>query len=75
MGAQLTREQWEWQDLELGMILRFDLPVFTNLAKRDWPRAGHLDPNLHNPTRLGTDQWLEAARPLTARYTVLVTNW
>ena len=55
--ARPSAEQAAWQDLELGLFIHYDMPVF----KPGWdhrqyekrPEAG-----LFNPAKLDTDQWL-----------------
>ena len=69
-----TPQQLAWQDMELGMFFHFDIPVFTDLGEREWRKAGRLRCELFNPRRLDTDQWLEAARAMGARYAVLVAK-
>jgi alpha-L-fucosidase len=69
-----TPEQAAWQDLEVGLFYHFDISVFTDKGEGDWPHQGHLDPNLYQPTKLDTDQWLATAAALGARYTVLVAK-
>lgn len=69
-----TPEQQAWQDLEVGMFFHFDIPVFTDLAERDWPKSGRLDPAIFDPRKLDTDQWMEAAKAIGARYTVFVAK-
>ncbi len=72
--ARPTPEQAAWQDLELGIFYCFDIATFTDGGEGDWPRQGHLDPNLYNPAKLNTDQWLEAAKAMGAGYTVYVAK-
>ena len=69
-----TPEQAAWQDLEMGLFFHFDIPIFTEGGEGDWPHQGHLDPNIYNPTKLNTDQWLEAAKAMGANYTVFVAK-
>ncbi len=72
-----TPEQAAWQDLEVGMFIHYDIPVFTDGGRgngANWKSCGHLDPNIFNPTKLDTDQWLDAAKALGAKYTVLVAK-
>lgn len=72
-----TPEQAAWQDLEVGMFIHFDIPIYTDGSRgnsSNWRACGHLDPNLFNPTKLDTDQWMEAAKALGASYTVLVAK-
>jgi alpha-L-fucosidase len=75
--AQLTRptpEQAAWQDLELGLFYHFDISVFAENGEENWKKLGHLDPNVYNPAKLNTDQWLKAAQAMGARYTVFVAK-
>jgi alpha-L-fucosidase len=69
-----TPEQAAWQDRELGLFYHFDISVFTDGGEGDWKRQGRLDPSLYNPTKLNTDQWLEAAQAMGAGYTVFVAK-
>ncbi|MCE5269640.1 MAG: alpha-L-fucosidase, partial [Planctomycetaceae bacterium] len=69
-----TPEQAAWQDLELGLFYHFDMTTFFDKGEEDWAKLGNVDPNVFNPTRLSTDQWLAAAKALGARYTVLVAK-
>jgi len=69
-----TPEQVAWQDLEMGMFYHFDIITFTDLNEGAWQGAGHLDPNLYNPVKLSTDQWMEAAKAMGARYSVFVAK-
>ena len=66
-------KQVAWQDCELGGVYHFDLTVY---AKGGW--AGHvrepLDPNLYKPVKLDTDQWLEAAEAMGARYAIFTAT-
>jgi alpha-L-fucosidase len=72
--ARPTPEQAVWQDLELGMFICLDIATFTDGSESDWPHQGHLDPNLYNPTKLNTDQWLGAAKAMGAGYAVYVAK-
>ena len=72
-----TPQQLEWQDAEISMFYHFDLPVYTAGNRgngENWRQCGNLDPNLFNPTKLDTDQWLEAAKVIGAKHTVLVAK-
>jgi sugar lactone lactonase YvrE/alpha-L-fucosidase len=69
-----TPEQVAWQDREMGLFYHFDISVFTDGGEGDWKRQGHLDPNLYQPAKLNTDQWLEAAKAMGAGYTVFVAK-
>jgi len=63
-----TPRQLAWQDLELGMFIHFGMATFTG------DMDGVVSPDTFNPTELDTDQWLEAAVAMGARYAVLVAK-
>ena len=66
-------QQVAWQDCELGMFFHFDIPVFK--PGWDWRSLKDLpDPNLYDPKKLDTDQWLQTASSLGAKYAVLVAK-
>jgi len=68
-----SRQQAKWQDMELGMFFHFDIPIY----KPGWDWRSWRDmpmPEMYNPTKLDTDQWMEAAKALGARYAVLVAK-
>jgi len=69
-----TKAQIEWAEAEIGVLIHFDMPVF----KPDyyWRRdiGKHPDASVFNPTELNTDQWLEAAKSIGAKYAVLVAK-
>jgi alpha-L-fucosidase len=67
--------QKRWQDLELGVIYHFDMPLFQEGGRnhhdsihRTWP------PDTYRPEKLDTDQWLEAARLMGARYAIFTAT-
>ena len=65
--------QKEWADAEVGVLIHFDMPVYK--PEYNWRKFGtHPDPSLFNPTELNTDQWLETASKLGAKYAVLVAK-
>ncbi len=66
-------QQLAWQNCELGMFFTFDISVF----KPGWDWRSWKDmpqPNDYNPTKLDTDQWLEAAKAMGAKYAVFVAK-
>lgn len=72
-GPLPTGAQQVWQDCELGMFYHFDLPVYA--PGWDWRSWRDLPaPDLYRPEALDTDQWLEAAVALGARYAVFVAK-
>ena len=68
-----TPEQIAWQEQELGMFFHFDIPVF----KPGWKWRSFTDfpaPDLYAPAKLDTDQWMEAAKAMGAKYVVFVAK-
>lgn len=65
--------QLAWADAEMGVLIHFDMPVYQpDYNFRNW--GTHPDASLFNPTELNTDQWLDAAHKLGAKYAVLVAK-
>jgi len=65
--------QKEWAEAEIGVLIHFDMLVF--VPEYNWRQWGtHPDPSTFNPTELNTDQWLETAQKLGAKYAVLVAK-
>jgi len=68
-----SKQQAQWQDMELGMFFHFDIPIY----KPGWDWRSWRDgptPDMYNPAKLDTDQWMEAAKAMGARYAVLVAK-
>jgi alpha-L-fucosidase len=71
--ARPTPEQAAWQDLELGLFIHYDIPVF----KPGWDHRQYEkrpEPSIFNPKKLNTDQWMEAAKAVGAKYAVFVAK-
>lgn len=67
--------QAAWQDFELGLVYHFDLDVYMPGGHHhERSRRQQLDMDLYNPARLDTDQWLEAAKAMGARYAILTAT-
>lgn len=65
--------QQAWADAEIGVLIHFDMPVYEpDYNFRNW--GSHPDAKVFNPTDLNTDQWLETASKLGAKYAVLVAK-
>lgn len=65
--------QLEWADAEIGVLIHFDMPVFR--PEYNWREFDtRPDASVFNPTMLDTDQWLETAGKLGAKYAVLVAK-
>ena len=72
-GARPSDAHLRWADLERGMFFHFDIPVY----KPDWEWRTFKDfpdPKLYNPAKLDTDQWMEAAKAMGAKYCVFVAK-
>jgi alpha-L-fucosidase len=68
-------KQVAWQDFELGLLYHFDLDVYMpGGSHHERSRREKLDPNLYNPAKLDTDQWLEAAKAMGARYAIFTAT-
>lgn len=69
-----TAQQVEWSEQELGMFFHMDIPIFQQAATGEnvEHHKGWLDPNIYNPAKLDTDQWMEAAKAMGAKYVVFV---
>lgn len=71
--AKPTKQQLIWHEQELGMFFHFDIPVFKPgwnwRSWRDYPA-----PDMYNPAKLDTDQWMEAAKAMGAKYVVFVAK-
>jgi len=66
--------QLVWQDCEVGVIYHFDLPIAAGRFAANNMVRERLDPNLYHPTRLDTDQWIEAAKAAGARYAIFTAT-
>ncbi len=66
--------QMAWQDCEVGLLYSFDLAIAAKRFARNNTVRERLDPNLYNPTKLDTDQWIEAAKAAGAKYAVFTAT-
>ena len=65
--------QQAWAEAEIGVLIHLDMPVFKD--DYNWRKWGtHPDASVFNPTELNTDQWMETASRLGAKYAVLVAK-
>lgn len=69
-----SRAQLDWADMEMGVLIHFDMPVFEPAYdfRKDWNY--HPDLSVFNPSDLDTDQWIKAAKSAGATYAVLVAK-
>ncbi|CAM4122903.1 alpha-L-fucosidase [Paenibacillus alkaliterrae] len=70
-----TKQQLEWADAEIGVIIHFDVQVFEP-GYSDWRQHwGYTpSPKVFNPAALDTDQWIRTAKAAGAKYAVLVAK-
>ena len=65
--------QLAWADAEIGVLIDFDVQVYhPEYNFRDW--GTHPDASTFAPTELSTDQWIETAHKLGAKYAILVAK-
>jgi len=68
-----TPSQAAWQDMEVGMFFHFNMATYApGWDFRSWRDVP--DPKLYNPEKLDTDQWMEAAKAIGAKYAVFVAK-
>ena len=68
-----TDAQRRWAEMELGMFFHFDIQIYRPRWNfRSW--KDYPDPALYNPVKLDTDQWMEAAKAMGAKYVVFVAK-
>lgn len=75
-GADLPRpspSQLEWQDYEVGQFIHLDITIFA--PKWDFQKmADYPSPDVFDPEKLDTDQWLQVAKAIGAKYAVLTAK-
>jgi alpha-L-fucosidase len=65
--------QLAWAEAEVGVLIHYDMQVFKpDYQWRAW--GTHPPAEIFNPTELNTDQWIEAAQKIGAKYAVLVAK-
>ena len=69
-----TFAQMEWQDSEIGLIFHFDMPIAAENFEQNNNVKKVYNPNLYNPSKLNTDQWVEAAKACGARYAIFTAT-
>jgi alpha-L-fucosidase len=68
-----TAEQAQWQDYEIGVFYHYDMNAF----KPGWDHRKYDDfpkPEIFNPSKLDTNQWMEVPKALGAKYAVLTAT-
>jgi alpha-L-fucosidase len=71
-----TPPQLAWQKAELGVVFHYDLHVFEKKHyKQDYNRRHAIENvNIFNPSQLDTDQWLQVAKDMGARFAILTAS-
>ncbi len=68
-----AKQHLQWADCEIGVLIHYDIQVFAP----NW-KYGDMDhmpsPACFNPVQLNTDQWVETAKKLGAKYAILVAK-
>lgn len=65
--------QRRWQELEIGMFFHYDIPIFAPGWK--WDSFKDIpSPDVYNPAKLDTDQWMEAAKAIGAKYVIFTAK-
>lgn len=73
-GPRPTKEQLEWADAELGVLIHYDVQVFEPGYEWRGQWGYQPSPSVFNPTELDTDQWIRTAKAAGANYAVLVAK-
>lgn len=68
--------QLKWHEAELGAVFHYDLHVFDGIRyEQGNNRINPIeDYNIFNPTKLNTDQWVQAAKAAGCKFAVLTTS-
>lgn len=71
-----THKQEEWADMELGVIIHHCMETYhPDIPLEEWKKSANKMPaESFAPTDENTDQWIEAAAKMGAKYAVFVTN-
>lgn len=69
-----TKEQIQWADAEIGVLIHYDIQVFE--PSYEWrDQWGYQpDPAIFHPGQLDTDQWIRTAKEAGAKYAILVAK-
>ncbi|MFT6831178.1 MAG: alpha-L-fucosidase [Planctomycetota bacterium] len=74
--AKPTPAQLAWQKAELGVVFHYDLHVFDEEHYQQQRNRGtdRKDLDIFNPKLLSTDQWVETAKAMGARFAILTAS-
>ncbi|MEM9142297.1 MAG: alpha-L-fucosidase, partial [Bacteroidota bacterium] len=65
-----TKAQQMWQDLEVGIIFCLDMGILAGDYSPNNYSKKVFDPQVYNPSKLDTDQWVRAAKAAGAKYAI-----
>ena len=69
--------QLAWQDAEFGVVFHYDISLWHQAPPgelHEIARKETVDIKKYNPTKLNTDQWLQAAKDMGAKYAILTAS-
>ena len=69
-----TKEQLAFQDREIGVLIHFDIATFLNIDGCNADPSLVPNETLFDPAQLNTDQWMQSATALGAKYATLVVK-
>lgn len=69
-----TNDQVVWTEAEIGVIIHMDINIFSPNTFRYEDKSTLPPVSIFNPSKLNTDQWLEAAKSAGAQYAILVAK-
>lgn len=69
-----TREQLDFQDKEIGMLIHFNIATYLNIDGCNDVPSLVPDQSIFDPTLLNTDQWMDTVTALGAKYATLVAK-
>lgn len=72
--AKPSRQQLEWQDMEVGLFIHFNIETYAPEWENPQSFENLPDPSVFNPVKLNTDQWMQAAKAIDAKYAILTAK-
>lgn len=69
-----TKEQVQWADKEMGVIIHLDINIYAPTTFKYEDPSTLPDANDFYPSRLNTDQWIKTAKTAGAKYAVLTVK-
>ncbi|WP_420603669.1 alpha-L-fucosidase [Flagellimonas sp.] len=69
-----TPAQLVWQDCEVGVLFHFDISILAGDYSPNNTSKKVFDPQVYNPSKLDTDQWVKAAKAAGATYAIFTAT-